>query len=317
MTATTDRATTAPILRPATEDDLPACGEIWRVALNDYLGRLNQPDIPDDLTALLRLYRHLRASDPERFVVAVRPATDGGPDRLVAFASALVRDRLWFLSMLFVLPAEQRSGLGRALLARVLPSAVDDHVLATGTDSAQPISNALYSTYGMVPRMPLLRIVGSVRHSDALVELPGGITVSPMSTAEMTAPGGPVEALDRDVAGFSHPQDHAFLEGEARRGFLYRGPDGRPVGYGYTSEAGRVGPAAVSDPALLAPVVGHLLRAVQPRGAFGLWLPGAAGEAVVSLFGAGLQLEPFPILLCWTRPFADFSRYLPISPGLL
>jgi hypothetical protein len=28
-------------------------------------------------------------------------------------------------------------------------------------------------------------------------------------------------------------------------------------------------------------------------------------------------MEPIPLLLCWDRPFADFSRYLPISPGLL
>jgi hypothetical protein len=38
---------------------------------------------------------------------------------------------------------------------------------------------------------------------------------------------------------------------------------------------------------------------------------------MVPLLRAGLRLEGFPVLLCWTRPFADFSRYLPISPGLL
>jgi hypothetical protein len=32
---------------------------------------------------------------------------------------------------------------------------------------------------------------------------------------------------------------------------------------------------------------------------------------------AGFRMESFPLLLCWDRPFADFSRYLPISPGLL
>ena len=60
---------------------------------------------------------------------------------------------------------------------------------------------------------------------------------------------------------------------------------------------------------------GHLTTAVQPRGAFALWLPGSADRAVVPALRAGFRLDQFPILLCWDRPFADFSRYLPISPG--
>ena len=31
----------------------------------------------------------------------------------------------------------------------------------------------------------------------------------------------------------------------------------------------------------------------------------------------GLRFEDFPLLLGWTQPFAQFERYLPISPGLL
>jgi hypothetical protein len=59
------------------------------------------------------------------------------------------------------------------------------------------------------------------------------------------------------------------------------------------------------------------VTAVRPRGAFGVWVPGAAGEAMVPLLRSGFRFDGFPVLLCWDRPFADFSRYLPISPGLL
>ena len=72
--------------------------------------------------------------------------------------SACVRESHWFLSMLFVLPEEQASGIGRLLLERVLPAPGSGMTLATATDSAQPISNALYSRFGMVPRMPLLNL---------------------------------------------------------------------------------------------------------------------------------------------------------------
>jgi hypothetical protein len=89
------------------------------------------------------------------------------------------------------------------------------------------------------------------------------------------------------------------------------------LGYGYAGEAGRVGPIAVQDEALLGPVLGHLTSAVAPRGAFAFWVAGAADRAVVPALQAGFRLDPFPVLLCWDKPFADFSRYLPIGTGLL
>jgi len=46
-------------------------------------------------------------------------------------------------------------------------------------------------------------------------------------------------------------------------------------------------------------------------------MPGDAGEAMAALLGAGFRMEGFPCLVCWDRPITDFSRYVPISPGLL
>lgn len=320
-----DRPAIADIaLRPAGPADLPACASIWRTAANDYLGRLNVPAIPDDLAAVLRLYAHLRATDPDLFVVAERPGPSGRRD-IVGFVSAVRRDGVWFLSMLFVLPEAQGAGLGRALLARVMPPPGGGS-MATCTDSAQPISNALYASLGIVPRLPLLRLVGLPERPAELPSLPAGIRA--VRFDEAAGDGGPdrlpavaledeLARLDRDALGFEHRQDHRFARTEGRTGFLFVGPDGSPVGYGYTSEAGRVGPVAVRDRELLGPVVGHLVTAVAARGAFGIWLPGATDGALPALLRAGLRLDGFPVLLAWDRPFGDFSRYVPISPGLL
>ena len=68
---------------------------------------------------------------------------------------------------------------------------------------------------------------------------------------------------------------------------------------------------------LLGPILGHLTSAVTPRGAFAVWLGGAADRAIVPALQAGLRFEPLPVLVCWDRPFADFARYVPTSPGLL
>ena len=54
---------TGHVIRPARVDDLAECAAIWRESLNDYLGRLAQPEIPDDLGPILRLYGHLLATE--------------------------------------------------------------------------------------------------------------------------------------------------------------------------------------------------------------------------------------------------------------
>jgi GNAT superfamily N-acetyltransferase len=310
--------------RPVRQDELTACVEIWRESINDYIRHLGQPAILSETGPLLRLYGHLSATDPERFVVAVQRDGDGG-ERVVAFAAALVRERLWFLSMLFVSPSVQSAGVGRALLAQVMPGPDDGMAMATATDSAQPISNALYSSYGIVPRIPLLNLIGVVERDGASEPLPSGVTPVPFESIAAGPPDGgghrelaaAVDGLDRELLGAAHPLDHRYLRSESRRGWLYRGPDGAPVGYGYATEAGRVGPVAVRDPALMVPVLSHLTTAVEPRGAFALWLPGTADRAIVWALRSGFRLDQFPVLLCWDRPFADFERYLPISPGLL
>ena len=89
------------------------------------------------------------------------------------------------------------------------------------------------------------------------------------------------------------------------------------LGYGYGGEPGRLGPVAVRDEALHGADPRPPPAAVEPRGAFAVWIPGPRIGAIVPALEAGLRLEPFPVLCAGTGPFADFTRYLPISPGLL
>ena len=308
--------------RPVRSAELAECAAIWRTSINDYIGRLGQSEIPPEMAPITRLYLHLQATDPERFVVATVP--DGSGHRIVGFAAATVREQLWYLSMLFVLPEFQGAGLGRQLLAQVGP-ADGTWVRAVATDSAQPVSNALYAALGMVPRVPLFSLTGLPRRPEAFGELPSGVI--PMAFDEIASgpPGGQghhllvdaIDTLDRELLGVAHPVDHRFLRSESRHGWLYRGPDGTPVGYGYAGEAGRIGPVAVRDESLLGPILGHLTTVVIPRGAFAMWVAGAADRAIVTSLQAGFRMDQFPVLLCWDRPFATFSHYLPISPGLL
>ena len=305
--------------RSAGAADLPDCNRIWREGIDAYLQPMGFPPLPTDNPGLRRLHEHTLATDPGRFMVAER-AGRLGRRRVVGFGSAVERGPLWFLSMLFVEPGEQASGLGRALLARMLPvedGVEDGRILATCTDSAQPISNGLYASLGIVPRMPLFNLVGRPRPDVAWPTLPEAIVIERIGEPARWRDDPEVADLDRALLGFDHPQDHDFVLAEPRRAFAYRDAAGALVGYGYAGDVGRVGPIAVSEPALLAPVLGHLLAAVEPRGASSVWLPGAAGESIAMGIRAGLRIDGFPILAGWSRPFADFTRYVPTSPGLI
>ncbi len=325
--------------RPPLPSELGECALVWYTAVDDYMARLGRPLPSPYLDPLLALLRHLLTTDPQRFLVAVRPAhgaTGHSAEQIVGFGIAAQREDVWFLSQLYVLPSEQGKGIGRALMMQILPSVetpasqtaaargdetaeADDSqtarsgVLAMCTDSAQPVSNGLYARLGIVPRVPVLNLVGTPNPS-ALARLPAGVEATPFGRSD---PAADIATIDRAILGYAHPADHAFLRTTGRDGFVFRTAGGELLGYGYSSEAGRFGPIALLDETLTATVIGHLMSTIRARGATSAWVPGDNDRAVVALLRAGLRIEGFPALLCWTRPFAGFERYVIGSLALL
>jgi GNAT superfamily N-acetyltransferase len=351
--------------RPPQPAELADCALIWYSAVDEYMARLNRPLPSPYLDPLLGLLTHLLATDPERFLVAVEPRDpEHGHlrDRVVGFGVAVQRERVWFLSQLYVLPERQGRGIGRALMTQIFPSADSNAdggdwaspeeprtpgTMATCTDSAQPMSNGLYARFGIVPRIPIMNLVGNPR-LDRLPQLapdvravamdhlgpraarvaagspaadgralsiePEDVHAPPIATSDLAAI---VDDVDRAVLGYAHPEDHAHLRATGRSGFVYLTSAGEPVGYGYSSDAGRFGPVAMIDETLTAQVIGHLCRTIRPRGATSAWIPGSNDRAIVALLRAGLRIEGFPAQLCWTRPFGSFDRYVPASLALL
>jgi GNAT superfamily N-acetyltransferase len=318
--------------RAGTSNDLDACTRIWRAGIEDYQARLNQPAMPDDLAPLRRLLAHLLHTDPDRFWVATGP--DAG---VVGFAAASVREGLWFLAMLFVHPDVQAGGIGQVLMDHAqagravdpggpgVPGPTDAfdtgiHTWGMCTDAVQPISNGLYARRGMVPRIPIWRLFGEVRRWPAVPQLPASLEAVAFETVAGTEPDGErrlqsiLDDLEREVIGSAHPQDHEFLRREGRVGFLVRDRgDRRPLGYVYGSGIGRMGPLLALDPALHPSIVGVAVRETPALGPVALWVPGTADIATRALLDAGLRLDGFPGLICWSRRDHPFDRYLPIS----
>ena len=296
--------------RPARLADMPECARLWDVSIADYMARLNQPWFGGDLEPLARLLSHFLRTDPDLFMVATL-ADDQLP---VAYGSATRRGSAWFLAMLFVRPDLQRNGVGRSLFEQILPLPASDLSRGTATDAVQPISNALYASYGLVPRIPVLRLVGRPDRREALLPLPEGVRAVAIGPGE--AVDAELASLDRSALGYAHPDDHAWFLAEGRQRFIYR-RDGAALGYGYIAPTGRFGPIAALEPGLVAPIAAHLLSVVAAPGAYASWIPGPAGSLVSMLLQAGFVLDGFPTLVCWDRPFADFARYVPLGLALL
>lgn len=122
-----------PIVRPAAEADMPGLR-----AVAHHFGVLETwPKRPDFL-------------DAERVFGAVFVGEVGGT--IVGFGGTLRRGAVTHLGDLFVLPEHQSSGVGRAILSRLLPRDTPKVTFA----SADTRALALYVRNGMRPRCPLL-----------------------------------------------------------------------------------------------------------------------------------------------------------------
>jgi GNAT superfamily N-acetyltransferase len=328
--------------------DLDACIRTWRVAVDAYQAPLGQPPLPAETGPLRRHLVHMIGTDPDRFWVAETTTggagdgadAGGGAREVVGFAVATVRDGLWYLAMLFVLPEAQGHGIGAALLDRAqaardvppggpavpcpgAPLGSGIHTWGMATDTAQPISNAMYARRGMTPRLPVWRLSGEPHRWSALPPLPASLEAVPFDAIAANGHEGPrrlaeaVNAIDREVIGITHPADHEYLRRDGRTGFLVREREGRVLGYVYGSSVGRLGPVAAHDPALLPSLIGVAIRGVPAFGAVAAWVPGSAESALRGLLDAGLRLDRFPGILCWSRPDHPFARYLPISLAMV
>lgn len=117
-------------LRPLVPADAPAARQVTHDALVA-LGEEMPPESPEYHARAEGRVLHLQETDPDGAWVAEH---DG---KVVGCALALVREGMWFLSLLMVDPAFQSQGVGRALLDACLTTATDrSWILATRAPAA-------------------------------------------------------------------------------------------------------------------------------------------------------------------------------------
>ncbi len=72
--------------------------------------------------------------------------------RIVGSAIAVLREQVWYLAALHVVPRFQAQGVGTELLRRSLAGVGPDTILTVATDALNPASNGLYLRFGMLPQ---------------------------------------------------------------------------------------------------------------------------------------------------------------------
>ena len=284
-------------------------------------------EMPDELGPIGRLHAPPQATDPDRFVVATVPGDGGRAGRRLRLGG---RARTALVPVDAVRPARgpgagPRPGPARATPARP-PST--DGLAGDGRSTASSRSRtALYAGYGIVPRMPILDLRGELSRPEAFPALPSGIVSIPFEPIAAGPPGGPATRArrrpsTRSTASCSASPTRSTTASCAREDRL-RLPvprTGRRRRSATATPARSAGSARSPSATTRCSTADRRppRRRGRRRAAAGrLGVSGGAPRLVPTLLAAGLRIDGFPVLLCWDRPFADFDRYLPISPGLL
>jgi len=221
------------IFRPAQEADLAQMHEV--VYLNDVLGVSNPPPLDNTPSNL----RHI-------FQTGVSYIAEQD-DHVLAYASAITRGEVTYLTDLFVRPEQQSSQLGRTLLSYVLPLDGRIHCTMSSTDYR---ALALYIRAGMHPAWP---------HFVLRLERPisADFSTSKIEIVEASPDDSALIRWDAQMSGRERLQDHEYWIAMQQAVPLWFRRNGQTIGYGYVRlgagsfwypEGCTIGPLGVNTP---------------------------------------------------------------------
>ena len=297
------------IFRPARESDLASMYLVY------YLNEVSEAEA-------------VTATPPQRVPETLRHVFETGAmyvaeedGVILAFAGAITRGSVTFLTDLFVRPKIQSSGLGKTLLSHVLLREQPIHCTMSSTD---PRAQALYTRVGMQPVFPHYNLQWQRR-----AEQEPAIPNTEHEVSEGRAGDPEFVRWDAHISGRNRPEDHVFWAKQQECVPLWFRRRGATVGYGYvrleaatplTSEKWVVGPVGVSAPEYAAECVLAATRWVQQKAGevrMRIDVPGPH-PVLASLLERGFQIiyvETFQSSAA--TPFFDARCYIPSGSDLL
>ena len=280
--------------------------EVWRVHVASSSdgaarrgGSVRPADEPVPSDARVAL-----TSDPDGYFCAVE---DG---RIRGMVSALVRGRVWYLSMFFVLPDDQGRGVGRALLQHALAygdaRGVEVRCVLSSLDHR---AQARYVMAGMAPRWPIYGLSGdpaAVKRLEARV----GRDLQPR---ELTRGLG-AEKLVAEAYGDNRAHDLSHWQSDGAATVAIE-RDGELAAFAIR-RGERIGPAAARDEtSLLQAVTAAVVSAAGSGKRVTMRVPGACASMLEALITSGFHISNMTVFLS-SRPYGRPELYLPSGPIL-
>ena len=284
------------IFRPANETELPAVFEVFYQ--NELL---ENPDfsLPSDIPPYLN---HVFRTG------TLYVAEEDG--KILAFAGAITRGNVSFLTDLFVRPSSQSGKLGKTLLQTVLPQ---DNLIHCTMSSSDPRALALYIRAGMQPWWQHFALrLGRPTHAWSLVPN--------MEIIEADASDPALLRRDARASGRPRPQDLQFWVHEEQAVPLWFRRQGQIVGYGFVRfaagalshpQACKLGPMGADAPddstaCVLAAVHWAMQRAVEIH----IDVPGPH-SCLRTLLDRGFHIHSFDTFVSSAEtPFFDARCYI-------
>lgn len=252
---------------------------------------------PEEVADRTARYGHLLRHDPEGAWVAEEEG------RISGVALALVRERVWILSLFAVDAAHRNTGLGAELLGRALAYAKGCKG-AMIASSGHPAAMRSYARAGF-DLHPTLSASGPVRRD----RIPADLSVRDGSEGDLEL----AAEVDRAVRGAAHGPDLERMLGTGCRLLVADGPTGR----GYVAERdGSPAVLAATEPAAARDLLWACLERTPPGEKADVdWITGRQNWAVPVTLDAGLSLSPAgPI--CTRGELGPLTPYLPSGPFL-
>ena len=230
--------------------------------------------------------------------------------RILAFAGAITRGNISFLTDLFVLPSSQSGKLGKTLLQTVLPQ---DELIHCTLSSSDPRALALYIRAGMRPWWPHFALrFDKPTHAWSLAP--------DMEIIEADASDPALLRWDARVCGRPRLQDLQFWVREEQAVPLWFRRRGRIVGYGYVRFGAEVhsnpqsctlGPMGADTPEdATACVLAAVYWAMQRDVEIHIDVPGPH-PCLTTLLENGFQIHSFDTFVSSTAtPFFDARCYI-------
>ena len=310
-----------PIIRRASGDDFAAGASVYIAAeAQQAAARRARPRWPSDAA------RAAEREDAEADLTALagRPSdlalVAEREGRVVGVGGIVVRERHAHVTYLFVHPAWQGQGIGRALLHRLAAHAASCDLLSLHA-SPDPRALSRYLALGLRPMPPTVRMATPVPRFPAL-NLHDRLEALPLR-ADDTATLATVGDIDRAVRGVRRIDDlRSWLAGGASGALLLHRGTSIPAGYYLIESADHqagmgavatIGPLAAMDVARLPDVLGRALHAAgELGGADKPWridFPAENQAAVAPLLAAGFRPQRLISFLA-TGTIGRWDRYI-------